>query len=126
MAAELGREMNLQANHVNEIRVRLEAVRAESERRRTMTTAGICISDHAVLRYLERFRGIDMQAVREEIAEMARKSGKLDSGEQYSRADDPESGVTLGINGITNVVTTVFSDDHRAIMDVPLPQACGK
>jgi len=119
MGFELGREMNQQSNIVNEIRTRLEAVRDEKSRRRESTTNGFRISDHAVLRYLERYRGVDTQSVREEIAEMALRSGRSGSGEQYARRDDEETGLTVGLNEITNVVTTVFPREARAIMDIP-------
>lgn len=115
---ELGREINQQANVMNEIRSRLDAVRSEIERRNTLTSAGIHISDHAVLRFLERYRGIDTKHVREEIAAMAKRSGKLGSGEQYARRRDGETGITMGINEITNIVTTVFTEDEGAVMDI--------
>ena len=112
----------MKSNIVNELRVRLDAVREEIERRKCLTTRGIFISDHAVLRYLERHKGIDMKSIREEIAEMAYRSGKPGSGEQYARRDDDATGLTLGLNEVTNVVTTIFSAGHRTIMDIPDPR----
>ena len=35
------------------------------------------ITDHAVVRYLERVKGIDVQAVRDEIAEVVRRGVSL-------------------------------------------------
>ena len=52
LAHELGRELNEQVNVTNDIRTRLDAVRLEKQRREYH------ISDHAVLRYLERYPAI--------------------------------------------------------------------
>ena len=46
---------------------------------------------------------------------MAKRSGKLDSGETYYRHRDTETGITMGINGDTNIVTTVFNESEDAI-----------
>lgn len=118
LAHELGREANQKSNEMNEVRARLDAVRREKERRDTVTSTGLHISDHAVLRYLERHKGVDTKEIREEIAAMARKSGKLDTGQQYQRSRDEESGLTLGINGVSNVVTTVFHEEENNIFPV--------
>ena len=86
-----------------------------------MTTAGIHISDHAVLRFLERYKGVDTQQVREEIVAMAQRSGKLDSGKQYARRRDHQSGITMGINELSNVVTTVFTETENAVFPEDRP-----
>lgn len=119
MLHELGREMNQQSTIINEIRCRMDAVRGELERRDTITSVGVHISDHAVVRFLERHKGVDIVSVREEIAGMARRSGKLGSGEQYARRQDEPTGLTVGINEISNVVTTVFTEVENTILDVP-------
>lgn len=119
LAFELGREMGARSLEVNELRLRLEAVRAERDRRRTVTSEGICISDHAVLRYLERHKGLDVSAMREEIIAMARRAGKFDSGDVYATRVDEDSGTIMGINELTGVVTTVFNPREATIMDVP-------
>src|SRR4026209_1635690 len=66
LASELGREMGEQQRKTNLLRVRLEAVKLERDRRRLVTSVGVHVSDHAVIRYLERHKGIDVQAAREE------------------------------------------------------------
>ena len=119
LAFELGREMGARSLEVSELRLRLEAVRAERERRRTTTSEGICISDHAVLRYLERHKNLDVSAAREEIVAMARRAGKFDSGAVYATRTDEESGMIMGINELSGVVTTVFNEREATIMDVP-------
>lgn len=116
MRNEIGRELNQQAKLMNEIRTRLDAVKSEIERRRTGTSIGVQISDHAVVRYLERYKGLDMAAIREEIVSMARRAGKLGSGDQYARRTDEETGMTMGLNEITGVVTTMFSEREKIVM----------
>lgn len=116
ICAELGREIGQKAIEINELRYRLDAVRRELERRTTITEAGVHISDHAVLRYLERYKGMDMKSVREEIVAMAKRSGKLGSGEQYARRRDDHTGMTFGINEVNNTVTTVFSEQEKVIL----------
>lgn len=115
VAHELGREMAQKANEMNDLRSRLDAVKMERQRRNTLTSGGLHISDHAVLRYLERYKGVDTAVIREEIAGMAKRSGRLDSGEQYSRHRDEKSGITMGINGVANIVTTVFTEAENDI-----------
>ena len=115
MSHELGRAINQKAREVTELRGRLDMVRMERERRDTLTSTGIHISDHAVLRYLERYKGVDTKEIREEIAAMAKRSGKLDSGEQYVRHRDEETGITMGLNGVSNIVTTVFTEKENGV-----------
>ena len=50
---------------------------------------------------------------------MAMRARKEGSEEQYARRDDEETGLTMGINEITGVITTVFPSEARTIMDVP-------
>lgn len=116
---ELGRELAQKCNVANEVRIRLDAVKSEIERRATATSAGVHVSDHAVLRYLERVRGVDMQEVREEIVAMAKRAGKLGSGNQYDTGTDQETGLTLGVNGAANIVTTVFDEREGRVMSQP-------
>lgn len=51
----------------------------------------------------------------ETFGRLAQRSGKLDSGEQYSRAKDDETGITMGINGVSNTVTTVFTEGEEVV-----------
>lgn len=115
MTHELGRQINQKGREVTELRGRLDMVRMERERRDTSTSLGLHISDHAVLRYLERYKGVDTQAVREEIAAMAKRSGKLDTGDQYIRHRDEKTGITMGINGDSNIITTVFTERENDV-----------
>ena len=119
MAFELGREMSARSQEQNELRKRHEAVKHEKERRRTLTSVGICVSDHAVLRYLERHKGLDVAAVREEIMRLAGRIAQLDSGDIHASRRDDETGLTIGLNEVTGVVTTLYNANERLVMDVP-------
>lgn len=103
---ELGREHadNLRASHLT--RAKLDVIRAVMFTRKNGGEIGI--SDHAVLRYMERHKGIDVRSVRLELAEIAKshKLKKLDvSGDSYI-TDDGTKVVILG-----NVVATVYPKD---------------
>lgn len=119
VAFELGREMAARSQETNELRKRLTKVQGEKERRRTVTSVGICVSDHAVLRYLERHKGLDVAAVREEIMRMAGRVARLDSGDIHATRHDEVSGLTIGLNEVTGVVTTLYNAREEAVMDVP-------
>lgn len=120
LASEIGREMGEQQRKTNLLRVRLEAVKIERERRRLTTSVGVHVSDHAVIRYLERHKGVDVQAAREEIAQMAVRNGWRDTGEQYGQAQDADTGIVFGFNGIKNIVTTALNCDESRVLSPPL------
>jgi len=116
MQHELGREISQRANSIAELRSRQDAIRSEREKRATATTTGFHISDHAVLRYLERVKGVDVQAAREEIGRMAVLQKHRDSGEQYDRATCDQTGITFGVNGINNTITTVMTPREENVL----------
>lgn len=122
LAHELGREIGQKGREMSEIRGRLDAVKAERERRATTTTQGFNISDHAVLRYLERIKGVDVQAVREEIAGLAKKQ-KLDRhGDRYAR-EDTGGGLIFGFNGVDQTVTTIMTPRENNVVETNAPHA---
>jgi hypothetical protein len=108
---EVGREMAMQSSKINQLRVRLEAIRREFERRSTSTPSGIHITDHAVVRFLERVKGIDVDAARAEIGEMALRARSERDG-RMGRRRDPATGLVIGMDENTTHVTTVFGDDE--------------
>jgi hypothetical protein len=81
-----------------------------------MTKPRVRVSDHAVLRYLERVGGFDIEALRRDIRDRVYKaadagaSGVVVDGFRYCIRADREGG---------RVITTVIdgdwaSDDHQA------------
>lgn len=112
---EVGREMAMQSAKINQFRVRLEAIRRETERRDTSTPSGIHITDHAVVRYLERVKGVDVSSVRAEIGELALRARSERDG-RMGRRRDPTTGLVLGMDEEALHVTTVFGDDEMVAL----------
>lgn len=114
---ELAREIEVLTNRRTALKQRIDGVRGERERRATLTTHGLHISDHAVMRYLERHKGVDVQAAREEIAAMAIANGWRDKHtEAGARAIDATTGIVAGFNGKTGVVTTILNRDEIEVI----------
>lgn len=115
---EIGREISLQANVINDLRLRLEAVRREVEHRKTVEPeTGIHITDHAVVRYLERYKGLNVVGVRKEIVVLAERAKVLGIGRNGRRKDD-ETNLVIGFDGEANHVTTVFNDAELPVMKI--------
>lgn len=114
---ELGREMANISRQANELRARLEAIKMELERRATSTPAGIHISDHALVRYMERIKGVDVNGCRAELADMALRA-RRDRDGKVGRRRDERTGLVIGVDETTTVVTTVFEEPELTIMDV--------
>ena len=96
---------------VGQSKAKLEAIRLELKRRETSTDAGFHISDHAVLRYLERVHRVDMKAIREEIATLAASAstGEKVNGVRHKRTDlVTDDNVVIGISE-RNVITTILT-----------------
>lgn len=108
---EVGREMAMQSVKINELRARLDAIRLEVQRRNTSTPVGIHITDHAVVRYLERVKGFDVVAIRAEIGDLAKRA-KTERDGRMGRRRDPDTGLVIGMDEMSEHVTTVFGDDE--------------
>ena len=117
---EIGRELNRQMTHANDLRIRLDAVRAEiSEREETWD--GYRITDHAVVRYLERHKGLDIAAVRTEIADMVKASDGVDLRDGMPHRGVVRHGsLAFGVDPREDsaAVTTVFHEEELPIMKV--------
>jgi len=106
MQAELSRSANSLSAQLAELRRRMDMIANEIEGRKRGTSHGLRISDHAVLRYLERVRGIDMDATREEIAEIAARARVTSDGRYGVREGD---GLLFGSDEDTGHITTVMT-----------------
>ena len=69
-----------------------------------MTKETLRVSDHAVLRYMERAMGLNVEIVREHIASLCGPAAA--AGAVCVRTE----GVRFEINAVNNVVTTVAPD----------------
>jgi len=118
MRFELGRAVAAQCTMANDLRMRGEAVKVEIERRRTTTPSGVHITDHAVLRFLERAKGVDVNGARAELGKMALEARSLSGGRMGQRRHEP-TGLIFGVDEESVRVTTVFHDAEAAVMEVP-------
>lgn len=73
------------------------------------------ISDHAVVRYLERHRSVDIEAIRNEIRDIALRS-KFDRDQKASGEllVDEQTGVRMIYSGERNAIATVLLNDDNA------------
>lgn len=95
----------------NALRARAQNVQKERERltrRKAMRTGERRVCDHAVLRYLERVRGFDIGAIRDEIRAMANAAIAMKDGEHHWH----EASNAVLIIGDDGQVITILSPDQ--------------
>jgi len=85
---------------------RLSAIRRRKERlRRRRVEAGLeerGVTDHAVIRYLERVKGVDIEAIRAELRQIASEAVQAKDGEHHWHA---ETGTILILEADGRIVT---------------------
>src|SRR5260221_9785400 len=77
MEFELGRELGVRLVALRETQFRIDTIRTEQGRRKVARKVGgeeVRISDHAIVRYLERHKGLDVDGLRDEIAALIARS----------------------------------------------------
>jgi hypothetical protein len=74
---------------------------------RVIANTALRVTDHAVLRYLERVRGLDVEAIRQHIAKVC--AGPAAMGASAVRAE----GVKFCISSTTKTVMTVAPDNQQ-------------
>lgn len=67
----------------------------------------IVVTDHAIVRYLERVDGLDVEAVRQKIAEMGRRAVRRD--EEFM--DDPVTGLIIVRRENSDSIATIMPGD---------------
>lgn len=103
---EAARPLRSQMSEIDREKGRLSAERKELERRLADAKDGPHVSDHAVIRYLERHHGIDCEAIRMEmLTPMVRQA--VMAGAEGVRVN----GGVLKIKG--NVITTYMTTKAR-------------
>lgn len=116
--SDLGEEPRKLDDELNELSAleriltaRLASIKRGKDRlRRKKVEQGLAlrrVSDHAVLRYLERYKGFDVEAVREELRQLADESEPARDGEHHWHP----SGVIMVI-GDTGQIVTVLSAEQ--------------
>lgn len=111
---EVARAQNEARDKLAEINRRLDAIRAERMAREVRTSSGIAISEHAVVRYLERHKGMDIAAIREEIAALAMAATSARPGKYGLRHGD---GISFGVDEEGKTVTTVLNGVEANIIE---------
>jgi hypothetical protein len=90
LRVELGREHNQHIQSANLTRKKLDTIKNVMFIRKNGGAIGV--TDHAVLRYLERHKGVDVRAAREEINELAqRRKASIEGSDGHYDID----GVTI-------------------------------
>ena len=75
------------------------------------------ISDHAIIRYLERIKGMDIEAIREELRTIAlRAKYERDENATSDRLTDEETGMTLIYSVDRNSIPTMLSTNAVAAL----------
>lgn len=109
LQGQLGRENQAMQSGRAILRTKLDAIKATMDEKRGNGDMGI--SDHAVLRYLERHKGLDVAAVRAEIRALIpeRRLSRRRKPEQH----DLGNGLVAVIPG-GSIVATIFKDEKWA------------
>ena len=122
LRAETAREIGIIQSSISDLRSRIDLIREELDKRTDQQFNGFRITDHAVVRYLQRHKGIDMDAVRQEIAEIASRSKPTrNNGVRTIARKDDETALSLGISEGDHTVTTVFQDRELVALHVVTP-----
>ena len=80
LRVEIGRQHAIQCEAASVSRGKLDTIKAAMFALKHGGNIGI--SDHALLRYMERHKGIDVRAIRHELASLAKGTKTLIDGEQ--------------------------------------------
>lgn len=108
LRADLGDELRILQSQTQRLRARMDRVKKElafRDRDETMVT------DHAVVRYLERIEGRDIDALRATIRQIAFESEATDVQECRLH----ESGNRVIMNLVTNTVITILRPEDEEI-----------
>lgn len=105
---KLSRDYNKHIEEGHIIRARIDTIGAMMAEKRGAGDFGI--SDHAVLRYLERYKGLDVASVRTQIRELI--------GQKTFRTKHPDhhfigNGLVAVIPG-GSIVATIYADDDTS------------
>lgn len=110
LRADLGSLMHVHGAMVNRYRLEAEAITSILHRR---DRPELEVSDHAIVRWLEKVKGQDMDALRREIATAA-LAAKQDGGMNCRAKGDAvaysKDNVTFIVAHRNNVVTVVFGE----------------
>jgi hypothetical protein len=99
LAAKRRAKLDLLALIKNEM-----AIRAETRQR----NGGFLVTDHAIVRYLERHKGLDIEAIKGEIFTLA------NAGKEIEGSDRVKNGsAVLAIRKEARAITTILNDKEH-------------
>lgn len=111
MRADLGSLMHVHGATVNKLRVESEAITAILHSREKPELE---VSDHAVVRWLEKVKGFDVDALRHEIADAAMEAKRTGDGSICRAKGDAvaysKDQVTFVVAHRNTIVTVVYGD----------------
>lgn len=97
----------------------IHRINAELTKRQSAEAHRVAVTDHAVVRYLERIDGLDLEGVRQKITEMARRAIRRD--DQFLH--DPITGMVLACRRGSDSIATILPD---SIVDGANQQGAGQ
>jgi hypothetical protein len=106
LSLSLQRQIQEMSVPITALKTRLNFVNEERRARRAGRDQ-FAISDHAVVRYLERRKGMDMESVRDEILHLALRA----VGDGHRRHAS-ESGLTFAMDKNSLIVATVLTENE--------------
>lgn len=113
LQSETGKEMSSLGKKLSSRRSTLQLIKNElgrrSESRRA--TGGFLVSDHAIVRYLERHKNMDMEAIRKEIFTLAKESKRLDGSDRFKNGN-----AVLAINQDKQHISTIMNIEEEELV----------
>ena len=115
MRIAYAQELNRCVSISQALRGNIEHVKSELKRRREggfVDGIPYVISDHAIVRYLERHKDIDIPAIREELRQIAARA-KFERTEKRltDRIRDPETGIVFIYSRTGHAIATILPPD---------------
>lgn len=105
----LAKEFQFYSKQANEVANRLNKIRHILRIRRLNRDGRPLVSDHALLRYLQRVRGMDIEGMRDELQTMLPRIGK---GKNWKQIDCIEKdGARFYLSQDKRCITTVITDN---------------
>ena len=113
LQAEIGREMKNLGKRIGSKRSTLQLIKNELGRRSSerRSTGGFLVSDHAIVRYLERCKDMDIEAIRQEIFALAKKGKRVDGTDRFKNG-----GAVFAINQDHLSISTIMSLEEEELV----------
>jgi hypothetical protein len=107
LRVRLQKEINVLVNERGAKASSIQRITTELIKRQSPDAVRMAITDHAVVRYIERLEGRDLEGVRTKILEMVSRSVRRDA----EFLDDPVTGMVIACREGSNSVATILDKD---------------